>query len=145
MKIDIVHATEHMPDQYRDYLEGYRAIRLIDEAGEIRAELVWRLASRWNALFEIKELGVFSESDRRKGWATQLLDAALQDMRDFLHRVELGYRPWRVYLFCETRNQAGRGFYEARGFDVAAEVKGLYGPGQGEDAIMYTKDLSEYG
>ena len=25
------------------------------------------------------------------------------------------------------------------------EVKGLYGPGQGEDAIMYTKDLSEYG
>jgi hypothetical protein len=68
----IVHAAEHMPDQYRDHLDGYRAVQLVDDDGTIRGELVWRLAGRWHVKFEIKEFGLFADADKRRGRGTQL-------------------------------------------------------------------------
>ena len=43
MYIDTVPAQNHMPDHYSDYLQGYRAVRLLEEDGTILGELVWRL------------------------------------------------------------------------------------------------------
>jgi len=139
MKTDIVHAQDHMSDRYRDYLDGYRAIRLIDDEGVIRGELVWRLASRWRATVEIKEFGLFNPEDKRKGWGTKLLETAIKDMSDYIEQLNLGYRFWRIYLFCEARNKEGQAFYQARGFQSEAVLKDFYGPGDGDDAIIYSK------
>ena len=40
--IDIVHAQNHIPDHYNDYLQGYRAVRLLEKDETILGELVWR-------------------------------------------------------------------------------------------------------
>ena len=69
MYIDIVPAQNHIPDHYSDYLQGYRAVRLLAEDGTILGELVWRVASGHN--IEITEFGIFEEENKRKGWGTQ--------------------------------------------------------------------------
>ena len=137
MRIEIIHAKAHMPEDYRDYLEGYRAVRLIDEAGTVRGELVWRLASRWNAVVEIKEFGLIRDSDKRQGWGTKLLDTAVRDMREYIDGLGLGYRFWKIYLLCEEKNSEARAFYKARGFSSDANLPDFYGPG--EDAILYSR------
>lgn len=35
MYIDIVHAQNHIPDHYSDYLQDYRAVRLLKNDGTI--------------------------------------------------------------------------------------------------------------
>ncbi len=69
MYIDIVPAQNHIPDHYSDYLQGYRAVRLLAEDSTILGELVWRVASGHN--IEITEFGIFEEENKRKGWGTQ--------------------------------------------------------------------------
>ncbi len=134
MKIDIVYATEHMSEHYRDFYDGYRALRLVDDTGELRGELVWRVASGHNV--EITEFGIFQGEDHRKGDGTQLLDAAIEDMRAYLEKIK---QPrWRIHLFCEADNDGGRAFYEARGFQMGAEVPQFYTDG---DAAMYWREL----
>jgi len=141
MKIGVVHARDHMPNEYRDYLDGQRAIRIMDENGEIRGELVWRLASRWRCTFEIKEFGIFQDSDRRKGWGTTLLQEAIGDMEQYIKCVDKRYRAWRIYLFCEEKNAIARSFYEARGFQMDATLKEFYGPD--DDAMLYSLCLAD--
>jgi hypothetical protein len=65
LRLEAVPARAHRPDEYRDVFEGYRAVRMIDDCGRLRGELVWRLAT--GQTVEITELGVFDESDRRHG------------------------------------------------------------------------------
>lgn len=84
MQIQVVHATAHQPEEYDGFRQGFRAVRLIGDAGDIRRELAWRLASRWNAVVEIKEFGLHNEADRRKGWGTKLLQAGIDDMEAYL-------------------------------------------------------------
>jgi len=142
MKIDIVHVRDHIPDEYRDYLDGQRAIRIIDENSEIRGELVWKLASRWKCTFEIKEFGIFQDSDRRRGWGTILLQAAIDDMKRYIKCVDPRYKAWRIYLFCEERNAIARKFYEVRGFQKEAMLKDFYG--SDDNAILYSLCLKDH-
>lgn len=135
MRLDTVPALVHRPDEYRDFFQGYRAIRVIDELGRLRGELVWRLAT--GQTVEITEIGVFEESDRRQGWGTRLLEAGLADMRAFF--CDKPYPLRRVYLFCESINEAGRAFYEHHGFLETAVVEGLY---DSCDAILYVLDVA---
>ena len=134
MYIDIVHAQNHMPDHYGDYLHGYRAIRLLEKDETIVGELVWRVVSGRN--IEITEFGIFEEDNRQQGWGTRLLEAAFEDMREYF--VKINHPLWKVYLFCEERNEEGRGFYESRGFRLEAVLKDFYPDG---DAVMYSKIL----
>ena len=134
MYIDIVQAQNHMPDHYSDYLQGYRAVRLLEEDGTILGELVWRVVSGHN--IEITEFGVFEEENRRKGWGTRLLEAAFEDMRQYF--VKIDHPLWKVYLFCEERNEEGRGFYESRGFRLEVVLKDFWEDG---NAVMYSQFL----
>lgn len=134
MYIDIVPAQNHMPDHYSNYLQGYRAVRLLEKDGTILGELVWRLASGHN--IEITEFGIFEEENKQKGWGTQLLEAAFEDMRQY--SVKINCRLWKVYLFCEESNEAGRGFYESRGFRLETVLNDFYPDG---NAVMYSQIL----
>lgn len=134
MYIDIVPAQNHIPDHYSDYLKGYRAVRLLAEDGTILGELVWRVVSGHN--IEIIELGIFEKENRRKGWGTQLLEAAFEDMRQYFAKIN--HPLWKVYLFCEERNEEGRGFYESRGFRLEAFLKDFWAD---SNAVMYSQIL----
>ena len=134
MYIDIVHAQNHMPDHYSDYLHGYRAVRLLEDDGIVLGELVWRVASGHN--IEITEFGIFEEKNRRKGWGTQLLEAAFEDMRQYF--VKINHPLWKVYLFCEEGKEEGRGFYESREFRLEVVLKDFYPDG---NAVMYSRVL----
>ena len=134
MYIDIVQAQNHRPAHYSDYLQGYRAVRLLKGNGTILGELVWRVASGHN--IEITEFGIFEEENRRKGWGTRLLEAAFEDMRqDF---AKINHPLWKVYLFCEENNEEGRGFYESSGFRLEVVLKDFWENG---NAVMYSQVL----
>ena len=130
MRIEVVHATQHMADHYRPFLDGFRAVRLVDDAGSLRGELVWRLATGHTV--EITEMGIFDGSDRRRGHGSALLAAALLDMESYLD--SMGQKLRLVYLFCEARNDEARAFYEARGFQFQATLPSFYDDG---DATIY--------
>jgi ribosomal protein S18 acetylase RimI-like enzyme len=132
--INIVPAQNHMPDHYSDYLQGYRAVRLLEEDGTILGELVWRVASGHN--IEIMEFGIFEEDNRWQGWGTRLLEAVFEDIRQYF--LKINHRLWKVYLFCEEANESGRGFYESQGFQLETVLKRFYPDG---DAVMYSKVL----
>ncbi|MYB96017.1 GNAT family N-acetyltransferase [Candidatus Poribacteria bacterium] len=94
MYIDIVPARSHRPNHYSDYLQGYRALRLLKENGTILGELVWRVVSGHN--IEITEFGIFDEENKRKGWGTRLLEAAFEDMRQYFVKnafPDRGFKP----------------------------------------------------
>ena len=132
--IDIVPAQDHIPDHYSDYLQGYRAVRLLKEDGTILGELIWRVGSGYN--IEITEFGIFAEKNKRQGWGTQLLEAAFEDMCQYF--LKINHSLWKVYLFCEETNQEARGFYEARGFQLETVLKDFHPDG---DAVMYSRVL----
>lgn len=130
MQFETVDAREHKPDEYADVFEGYKAVRMIDDAGRVRGELVWRLAS--GQTVEITEFGIYDEADRRRGWGSQLLEAGIASMRQFFSNKS--YKLRRIYLFCDSINEAGRAFYESRGFSVQALLKDFY---HYCDAVLY--------
>ena len=134
MYIDIVHAQNHIPNHYSDYLQGYRAVRLLKEDRTILGELVWRVASGHN--IEITEFGIFEKDNRRKGWGTRLLEAAFEDMRQYFAKIN--HPLWKVYLFCEETNQEARKFYEAKEFQLETLLKDFY---PDSDAVIYSKIL----
>lgn len=136
MRFVIVEARTHRPDEYADVLNGYKAVQLVDGAGRIQGELVWRLAT--GNTVEITELGVFDESLRRKGWGTKLLDAGLESIRSFF--ADKTYRLRRLYVFCDAINGPARAFYEAHGFELACVLPGLY---HYCDAALYVLDVEE--
>src|SRR5439155_17927793 len=122
LRFDIVSAQQHRPDYYADVFAGYRAVRLVDDGGQTRGELVWRLASGQSV--EITEFGIYDEADRRRGWGTKLLNAGIADIGAFFK--DKSYRLRRIYLFCDAINEPGRRFYEARGFKLATVISGFY-------------------
>ena len=138
MRIDIVSAREHRPDYYADVFAGYQAVRLVDDGGRTRGELVWRLASGQSV--EITEFGIYDETDRRRGWGTRLLEAGIASMREFF--ADKPYRLRRVYLFCDAINEPGRRFYEARGFELVAVIPRFY---HYCDAAMYVRCMDSEG
>ena len=123
-----------MPNHYSDYLQGYQAVRLLEEDGTILGELVWRVVSGHN--IEITEFGIFEEENKRKGWGTRLLEAAFEDMRQYFGKIN--HPLWKVYLFCEENNEEGHGFYESRGFRLEVVLKDFYPDG---NAVMYSQVL----
>ena len=130
VKTEVVHATQHMTEHYRPFLDGFRAVQLIDDAGSLRGELVWRLATGHTV--EITEMGIFEGSDRRRGHGSALLTAALQDMESYFD--SMGRKLRLIYLFCEARNEEARAFYEVRGFQLQATLHSFYDDG---DATIY--------
>ena len=138
MKIEVRHATEHRKVHYRNTLEGQRAVRLLDDEGEVRGELIWRLGTENYP--EITEFGLFRPEDRRHGLGTRLMEAGWADMRAFLR--ERGIAARKVYLFCEAGNGPARGFYESLGFSLEAVLKGFY---RGGDAALLSRPLGEPG
>ena len=109
---------------------------MVDDSGRLRGELVWRLAT--GQTVEITEMGVFDESDRRQGWGSRLLEAGLADMRAFFSDKPYPLR--RVYLFCDSINEAGRAFYERHGFLVAAVLEAFY---DYCDGVLYVLDVTK--
>ncbi|MEM9914838.1 MAG: HAD-IA family hydrolase [Planctomycetota bacterium] len=122
LRCDDVHIRDHEPHEYGPYVEGFRAVRLLDQAGEIRAELVWRVGVGYHA--EITDIGVIQPLDRRRGLGTRLLAAGLEGIKKY-YRDQLNRPLRRVYLFCDETNPAGRAFYEALGFKRKANVPDL--------------------
>jgi ribosomal protein S18 acetylase RimI-like enzyme len=121
MRIDIVHAQEHMPGHYKPYLEGHRAIRIY-EADLMIGETVWRLASGKNV--EITEIGIFDKHQRGKGYGTALLYHARKDIEEYATRTAISIQG--VYLFCELRNRAAQKFYCKHGFTLQATLNRFY-------------------
>jgi ribosomal protein S18 acetylase RimI-like enzyme len=128
-----VPAGTHRPKEYSDVFDGYKAVQLVDESGQMRGELVWRLAT--GNTIEITELGVFDESLRRKGWGSKLLEAGLASIRSFF--ADKPYWLRRIYVFCDSVNGAARAFYEAHGFELACMLPGFY---HYCDAALYVLD-----
>ena len=141
MKIDIVPMQDHLPEENRDYIDGYRAVRLVDSDGQICGELTWRLAGRWHVKFEVKEMGINRPRDRRQGWGTKLMQAGIEDMVAFARAYDRRYSPWLVYLFCEAKNTGARAFYKSCGFKEAALLPDFDGPG--ETAVLCTRVLRD--
>lgn len=134
VKVEVVDARGHRLEEYENYFRGYKALQLMDDAGRMRGELVWRLATGHTV--EITEFGIYDPQDRRQGWGTLLLGAGLKTMMKFFDGLEGDLR--RVYAFCDSTNVAGRAFYEARGFRPEAELEGFYSYC---NAILYVRRL----
>ncbi len=132
--IDVVPAQGHRLEEYGAAQEGYKAVRLIDVAGRLRAELIWRLATGNNV--EITELAVLEPADRRRGMGSALLYAGMDSIRSF--RKGKQFEPCKVYAFCEAVNGPGRAFYERHGFAMAAQLPGFY---RDCDAILYVREF----
>ena len=127
-------AREHLPEQYANWYDGYRALQVVDNEGTLRGELVWRLAT--GQTVEITEFGIIRSEDRRQGLGTRLLESGLASMRRFCDAR--GIRLRRVYAFCDSINEPGRAFYEARGFRLQTILKGFY---HYCDAAFYVRDM----
>ena len=124
VRIEIVPASEHLPGEYAEYFEGHRAVRIFD-GNSMLGECVWRYGTGANV--EITEFGVFDEGERRLGYGSRLMQAALDDAQAFFEsRSKLLLR---VFLFCEMRNTAARALYERFGFTLAGEIEHFYGKG----------------
>jgi ribosomal protein S18 acetylase RimI-like enzyme len=136
MRVEIIHARDHLPEQYEPALSGHRAVRLVDGKDALRGELVWRHDS--DGAVEITEFGLPDPADRRKGLGSRLLSEALADIRAFYRSRKLGVAT--LYLFCEAGNERARAFYEARGFRLASVLQGFYNRG---DAVLYVMPLGE--
>jgi ribosomal protein S18 acetylase RimI-like enzyme len=122
MRTVVVAASTHRREEYAVDFEGHRAVQLIDEAGRMRGEMIWRLAT--GRTVEVTEFGIFDPADRRRGYGTRLLKAGLDDIRQFFSEKDLRLR--RVYLFCDAINEPGRSFWESRGFRLASVLPGFY-------------------
>jgi RimJ/RimL family protein N-acetyltransferase len=133
MQTVVVAAGKHRPEDYAVVLEGHRAIQLIDDAGRMRGEMVWRLATGHTV--EVTEFGIFDPADRRQGHGTRLLRAGLEDIHDFFAKNELRLR--RIYLFCDAINEPGRAFWEAEGFRIACILPDFY---HYCDAVMFVRN-----
>jgi RimJ/RimL family protein N-acetyltransferase len=138
LRFAIVPANSHRLDEYHDTLEGYKAVQLIDDFGEMVGELVWRLATGQNV--EITEMGIFNESNRRQGWGSEILKAGLESIREFF--AGKPYRLRRIYLFCDSINRPARAFYERHGFKMETILHGFY---HYCDAVLYVLDVESTG
>lgn len=139
MRIDICHASEHFPESerehYRRLLAGHRAIRIFDDSGIMRGELVWRLET--DGVAQITEFGVFETTDRRQGIGSRLLDEALNDMQAYAKSI--GGTIATVWLHCEAKNATAHAFYEARGFQRQTVLPSFYA--KSGDAVLYCRRL----
>lgn len=138
MRFEVVDARQHRPDYYADMFAGYKAVRLVDDDGRTRGELVWRLASGHSV--EITEFGIYDEANRRQRWGTRLLDAGIASIRAFF--ADKPYQLRRVYVFCDSINEPGRRFYEAQGFELATVSRGFY---HYCDAAIYVRNMEKVG
>ena len=131
------HASEHTArPEFTPYVEGQRALILEDECGAYQGELVWRLAHTRHGIAEITGFGIAEEENRRKGYGSQMLEAAVQDVRAFMQ--QRGITPRLIYLFTNERNGVARSFYEARGFAYVAGIPGFY---ENDIACLYVRRL----
>ena len=130
MRFEVVDAREHRAEYYADTFAGYKAVRLLDDAGAVRGEFAHGQS------VEVTEFGVYRPEDRRRGWGTQLLDAGIASIRAFF--ADKPYTLRRIYLFCDSINDPGCAFYEARGFTVAAVLPEFY---DYCDAVLYVRDM----
>jgi RimJ/RimL family protein N-acetyltransferase len=64
----------------------------------------------------------------------------MESMRSFF--AGKPYRLRRVYVFCDSINEAGRAFYEAHGFELACVLSGFY---HYCDAALYVLDVEVEG
>lgn len=131
-----VHLDQHHPNPAPEYfkacLDGMRAIRLLDEQDRLRGNLVWRYASGGTA--EICDIAVLDEADFDQGFGTQMMQAALDDMRAFF--AAIGQPLQRVWLLTEADNLRAHAFYLRRGFVRLAELPGFY---NGRDALLFMR------
>ncbi|MEO0515589.1 MAG: GNAT family N-acetyltransferase [Planctomycetota bacterium] len=134
MHFDAIDARDHRPDRYADTFAGYRAVRMLNDEGDPIGEFVWRLGT--GEAVEVTEFGIYREADRRQGRGTQLLDAGIRDIRKFYADKPYAFR--RLYLFCDSTNDAGRKFYESQGFTLAATLPEFY---HYCDATLYVRDM----
>lgn len=136
LKVETIPFKDHN-GELKDKIEGQRVVLLVDENGDPRGELVWRIASGYTV--EICEFGIHREEDRRHGWGTKLLDEGLNDMREyFRNRLTRPHRFHRVWLLAEARNLIARVFYKARGFQEEAVLKDFYTDG---DAVLCVMEV----
>ena len=136
MHTRVVPASEHRPDEYAEFINGYRAVQLLDETGRTRGELVWRLAAGHTA--EITEFNILEREDRRQGWGTMLLESAIADMRAYFAGISKPLR--RIYLFTDNRNEQARAFYEARGFRLEKKLDEFF---WWDDALLYVRIVED--
>ncbi|MFW9975793.1 MAG: GNAT family N-acetyltransferase [Candidatus Thorarchaeota archaeon] len=84
---------------------------------------------------EIIGLGV-NEQFKRKGIATKLVDAVIEDATEFF--LSNGYSLRVILLFMESRNETARKFYLTNRFKEVGNVPSLY---PHDDASIWTRHL----
>ncbi len=138
MHTRIVSVSEHRPDHYADFINGYRAVQLLDDDENMRGELVWRLAAGHTV--EITELNIFEPGDRDRGLGSMLLENAIADMREYFSTIKKSLR--RSHLCTDNRNERARAFYGARGFRLEKKLDGFF---WWDDAVLYVKTVDNEG
>lgn len=135
MQTVVMAASTHRMEEYALDFEGHRAVQLVDDAGKMRGEMIWRLATGHTV--EITEFGIFDPADRRKGYGSQLLQAGMEDIREFFIKNRVRLR--RIYLFCDSINEPGRAFWELHHFRLACVLPDFY---HYCDAVMYVRSIT---
>ena len=70
MRTAVVAASTHRREEYAVDFEGHRAVQLINEAGRMRGEMIWRLAT--GRTVEVTEFGIFDPNELgRSFWESQ--------------------------------------------------------------------------
>jgi ribosomal protein S18 acetylase RimI-like enzyme len=136
LEVTVTSFAEHK-QSYKDKIEGQRVVSFVDDEGNQRAELVWRVASGYTV--EICEFAINREEDRRQGWGTKLMDAGLADMREYFENLERPHSLLKVWLLAEERNSVARAFYKARGFEEVTILQDFYSDG---DAVMCVMEVA---
>ena len=137
LTVDVIRFQDHNTGEYTDKIKGQRVVRLIDECGEERGELVWRLAS--GHTIEICEMEITRGEDHGQGLGTRLLEESIKDMQAFFSMNQNYEGPLRrIFLFTEASNDYARVFYKARGFSEEAVLQDFYDDG---DAVLCILNL----
>jgi ribosomal protein S18 acetylase RimI-like enzyme len=128
-------SVEQAEKHVTDFVE-YHGVRLALTDGRIVGVLFWmqrETASQGQA--EIVDLWV-EESERRRGIGERLLMESLREIED--HYSSQGQTLKTVLLFTTEGSAPARTLYEKMGFQVAANLGDLTGPGDRDILYIYS-------
>lgn len=124
MYMDEIEQSEERADRFADDLIHKMNTILCFENSMICGTVSWSVrGGREDGVVEIVSLGV-NKDHRRKGFATALMQEAIDDAQDFLS--EKGGRLRTIFLFMESSNEVARAFYESLHFKEVVAIPSFY-------------------